>query len=144
MGVVLLARCVVDLSVVLFAVVVVVVVVVVNIVGGNFLRLPKGEAMSFGLFLSEAEKLAFFGGLFLSGRNLLSSAILKSCCSWHVFFAAASICGTSEFQKAHEERAPGAADTTATVRSGLKLRYLRPLVAEYRGQAPPPPSPPVE
>ena len=61
MGVVLLARCVVDLSVVLFAVVVV--VVVVNIVGGNFLRLPKGEAMSFGLFLSEAEKLAFFGGL---------------------------------------------------------------------------------
>ena len=63
MGVVLLARCVVDLSVVLFTVVVVVVVVVVNIVGGNFLRLPKGEAMSFGLFLSEAEKLAFFGGL---------------------------------------------------------------------------------
>ena len=64
MGVVLLARCVVDLSVVLvFAVVVVVVVVVVDIVGGNFLRLPKGEAMSFGLFLSEAEKLAFFGGL---------------------------------------------------------------------------------
>ena len=65
MGVVLLARRVVDLSVVLVlaVVVVVVVVVVVDIVGGNFLRLMKGEAMSFGLFFSEAEKLAFFGGL---------------------------------------------------------------------------------
>ena len=33
------------------------------VVGGNLLRLPKAGAMSFGLFLREAGKLAFFAGL---------------------------------------------------------------------------------
>ena len=79
--------------------------------------------------------VALANHLFLSGLNLLSSAILLSCRSSHVFLAASSICGTNEFQKAQAERAAGAADTTARVRSGRKVRYLRPLDAEYRGQA---------
>ena len=58
---------VVDLSVVMLVVVVVVFVVVDNVdavVVGNLSRLVlKGGDMSFGLFLREAEKLAFFAGL---------------------------------------------------------------------------------
>ena len=63
----MLARPVVGLSVVLTVVLVVVVAevvgIVADVVGGNLFRLPNGETLSFGLFFSEAEKLALFGGL---------------------------------------------------------------------------------
>ena len=52
-----------SVAVVVPGVVVVVVDAVDAVVGGNLLRLPKAGAMSFGLFLREAEKLAFFAGL---------------------------------------------------------------------------------
>ena len=72
-GVVLAVRSVVvDLSVVLVVTVVVVVVGAVDaIVGGNLLRLLRGWAISFGLFLREVEKLAFFAGLKNKSSKLL-------------------------------------------------------------------------